>query len=264
MDLRTWQMATPAIIVGVAVSFLWLEKRYPYNFGRRALRPGFWTDLVGYGVFQSYVLGLLISEIIHAVNGLAGLSRYGLVASWPLWVQALFFIVSHDLVTYAIHRAQHASPRLWRFHEAHHSCRDVDWLSGLRSHSVEICLYQTAEYLPVVLLGADPRIPLIKAVANASYGMFIHANLDVRLGPFEWILNGPKHHRWHHANDRVEAYGHNLATKFLLWDRLFGTLYEPHEARAREFGPDDPEYPEGYFAQHWYAIKKLALQRRSL
>src|SRR5262249_414267 len=131
------------------------------------------------------------------------------------------------------HRLQHANRWLWRTHEAHHSGRDVDWLSGSRSHAVEILINQTIEYAPIVLLGADADVALMKALLAAICGMYIHSNIDVRAGWLQYVLNGPQMHRWHHATDTDREV--NFATKIAVWDWLFGTAYLPKE-KPRAYG----------------------------
>lgn len=250
------EILSPFVIVSAALFFLVVERFFPYNKGQKAFRAGFWVDLLGYGVIQSYLLGLLIAEVIFFLDHHSGISRFRLVSDWPIWLQVLFFVVWHDFNTYWIHRMQHRSPVLWRTHEAHHSTADVDWLSGIRSHSLEILLYEVVSFLPPILLGAAPEVPLIKGMINATYGMFIHANLTWRLGPLLWVFNGPELHRWHHANDDEKAFGLNLGTKFVIWDRLFGTLYKP-QGIAKLYGAEDPAYPKSYVGQHLYAFRKL-------
>jgi len=263
MSLAQLQILSPCFIVGSALLFLGLERKFPYNSGQRAFRDGFWVDLIGYGVVQSYLMGVIISALIGAVDRWTGLSHHGLVSHWPIALQVAFFILTHDLNTYLIHRAQHRSKVLWRTHEAHHSCTNVDWLSGIRSHSLEILMYQTVEFLPVVLLGASPKVPLYKAMANAVYGMYIHSNLKIRMGKLLWVINGPELHRWHHANDDQRAYDKNFATKFTVWDRLLGTWFDPGENRAADYGPSDGDFPEGWVSQHLFAFRPLPAMKEA-
>lgn len=257
MSLETLQIVTPIFIVSAAFVFMFLERIFPYNPNQKLFREGFWVDLIGYGLVQSYLLSLIISFLIRWMDSVGGFSRFRLVSDWPIWQQVVFFIVTHDLMTYLIHRSQHSNKYLWRFHEAHHSCYDVDWLSGIRSHSGEIMIYQMCEFIPVVFLGAAPEVPLYKAMANSVYGMYIHSNLSWRHGPLLYILNGPELHRWHHANNDTGAYDKNYATKFALWDFLFGTIFMPKGKTAADYGPEDPKFPKGWVSQHLYAFRKF-------
>lgn len=259
---ETWSL------LAIAASALFLvgaERLRPYNHGQRLLRPGFWVDFLAYGFVQSYVLGVVIGRLVAALDGATGLSRRGLVSGWPLALQVTVFVVTHDLYIYLMHRAQHASPFLWRFHEAHHSVRRVDWLSGVRSHPVEILVNQTVEFAPIVLLGAAPEVAAIKGAVSAIWGMFIHANLDVRLGPLQKLINGPEMHRWHHA-DQPEAHGRNFATKLAVWDWLFGTAFLPDPAvrKAERYGLGTLGFPSGYLAQVVRAFRRTPLEEGSV
>ena len=246
-----WSVLSPIIIVVAALTLITLERRFPYTRGQRFLRDLFWTDLLGYALLQSYLLGLVIARILAWLDGQTGLSRLHLVSDWPVSMQVAFFVVTHDLYIYAFHRLQHRSPLLWRIHEAHHATADVDWLSGSRSHALEILVNQTIEFAPLALLGAAPEVALIKLTLDAVWGMYIHANLDVRTGRLQRFLNGPEMHRWHHAVEIRD--GVKLATKFTFWDWLFGNAYRPAH-KPRGYGLDDVVFPRNFLAQQLFAF----------
>jgi sterol desaturase/sphingolipid hydroxylase (fatty acid hydroxylase superfamily) len=251
-----WDVLAPVLILSAVLAFIFLERLYPYDPGERLLRKGFWMDLIGYTLLQSYVLALVIAQITRYIDQASGLSRLKLVSGWPIALQVTFFVVTHDLYIYCFHRLQHHHPVLWRLHEAHHSARTVDWLAGSRSHSIEILINQTIEFAPMILLGAAPDAILIKGVVGAVWGMYIHANLGVRTGKLQWIINGPEAHRWHHATD-ADAYNKNFATKLAIWDRLFGTAFLPEGRKPTSYGLTDVDFPDGYFAQHVFAFRPL-------
>jgi sterol desaturase/sphingolipid hydroxylase (fatty acid hydroxylase superfamily) len=247
-------------IAASAAVFALLEHRVPYNRGQRLFREGFWNDLVLYCLVQSYVLGLIIARLVTWIDAGTGWTRLHVVSAWSAPVQLAFFIVTHDLYIYLFHRLQHRSTVLWRLHEAHHSTPNVDWLSGVRSHSLEILINQTIEFAPMILLGASPEVIVLKGAVSAVWGMFIHSNIDARLGKLQFVINGPEMHRWHHATD-ARAFGKNFSTKLAIWDWLFGTAYlpDPRVERATGYGLVDRVYPEnfpaGYFAQHALAFR---------
>jgi sterol desaturase/sphingolipid hydroxylase (fatty acid hydroxylase superfamily) len=247
---------TLGCIVAAAVIIVLLERLYPYNPGQRLLREGFWNDLLMYSIVQSYVLGVMISFLISAVDSSLALSGMNLISHWPVWLQVFLFLVTHDFYIYWFHRLQHRSIRLWRLHEAHHSTRDVDWLSGSRSHSFEILINQSVEYAPILLLGAAPEVALIKGTISAVWGMWIHSNVDVRSGRLQYIINGPEMHRWHHS-DKVSDGSFNYATKFAVWDWLFGTAKRPQQCKPDGYGLKEVNYPGTYFRQHLFAFRPL-------
>lgn len=254
--MQTIVYYTTGILLLSVCIFIWLERKFPYTKGLPVFREGFWVDLVWYTLIQSYFLKIFIFDyIILPLDKTWHLSSLHLVGAWPLALQVLFFLVVHDFYIYWFHRWQHHSKILWRTHEAHHSNKEVDWLAGTRSHSLEILINQTVEFAPIILLGANPMVVPIKALLDAVWGMYIHSNIDVRSGKLQYIINGPEMHQWHHANDRRVFYA-NFSTKFAIWDWLFGTAYLPADKKPAAFGLYY-DYPKDYFLQHIFAVKRL-------
>ncbi|MEP7219894.1 MAG: sterol desaturase family protein, partial [Bacteroidota bacterium] len=246
---------SPVIVSGSALLIILLERLIPYDKRQRILREGLFNDLALYTIVQSYLLGFVIFGCIGWIDGATSLSRLRLVSAWPIPMQVIFFFVLHDLYSYGFHRLQHRYPFLWRIHEAHHSTRDVDWLSGARSHSLEILINQTIEFAPIILLGASPEVALIKGIIDAVWGMYIHSNIDIHSGALQYVINGPEMHRWHHATDD-EAHNRNFSTKLAIWDWIFGTAYFPASKKPSGYGLDDPDFPKGYIGQHVYAFRR--------
>ena len=250
------EIISPIVVVSWALLLILLQRKFPYDRGQRLFRDGFFNDLALYTVVQSYILSFVIFWIADAIDAATGLSRQRLLSDWPLAAQVFITMLLHDFYIYWFHRLQHRSIRLWRIHEAHHSTTSVDWLSGSRSHSLEILINQTVEFAPVVLLGCSPKVILIKGMLDAVWGMYIHSNIDVRTGWLQRVINGPEMHRWHHAVDE-EAHNRNFGTKLALWDWLFGTAYLPRPRKPRGYGLSDPAFPKGYIRQHLYAFRKF-------
>jgi sterol desaturase/sphingolipid hydroxylase (fatty acid hydroxylase superfamily) len=245
----------------VALVLIGLERINPYTPGQRLLRPGFWGDFFWYTIVQSYVLGLVIFGVIHIVDEHTSLERWSAIRDLPLGVQVAIFVIVHDLYIYWFHRLQHRSAVLWRIHEAHHSTQDVDWLSGSRSHALEILINQTVEFLPIVLL-ASPEVAVIKGMIDATWGMYIHSNVNVRSGRLQYLINGPEMHRWHHATDD-EAHNRNFSTKLAVWDWLFGTAWLPSGHTPTSYGLQEEDFPTSYVLQHVYAFRPSGRDPRS-
>ncbi len=243
MSLQVWSLI---IISAAAIAMMVLEKLYPYTKGQKILREGFFNDIIMYSIIQSYLLGLIIFGLLNWIKYNTDLYQYSLVGDWPVWIQVAFFVVTHDFYIYWFHRWQHHNRFLWRTHEAHHSPKTVDWLSGARSHSLEILINQTVEFAPIILLGAAPEVAIYKGMISAIWGMFIHSNIDVRLGKLQYIINGPELHRWHHSDDGGKEFQNNFGTKFAVWDWIFGTVFfpDPEVRKPKQFGlSDTPDYP---------------------
>ncbi|MFD1257674.1 sterol desaturase family protein [Mucilaginibacter terrae] len=251
-------ITTTILICWIILIISW-ERILPYRKGLALFREGFWVDLVWYTLIQSYFLKIIIFDyIIAPVQHRVDWTNWQFVRDWPLPVQVLFFVITHDLYIYLFHRFQHRNKTFWRIHEAHHSGKEVDFLAGSRSHILEIIINQTIEFAPIIFLGADPAVILIKALIDAVFGMFIHANIKVNLGKFKYIVNTPELHLWHHANYQ-EVFHANFSTKFSFWDYLFGTAYDPGHtpSNSSESWGLGYSYPKDYFLQHAYSFKRF-------
>ncbi|HEY4324447.1 MAG TPA: sterol desaturase family protein [Mucilaginibacter sp.] len=251
---------TTIILFSWIVFIIAWERISPYRKGLPFFRDGFWVDLVWYTLIQSYFLKIIIFDyIIAPVQHHYGWNGVKFFQDLSLTEQVLFFVITHDLYIYLFHRFQHANKLLWRTHEAHHSGKEVDFLAGSRSHALEIIINQTIEFAPIIiLLGPDSPVVPIKAMLDAMFGIFIHANINVKLGKFKYFFNSPELHLWHHANYR-EVFHANFSTKFSAWDYLFGTIYDPGHKPG---DLDDNwglyyDYPKDYFLQHAFSVKRF-------
>ncbi|HTA26602.1 MAG TPA: sterol desaturase family protein [Bacteroidia bacterium] len=255
MSLHSVEIITTALLIVSAVVIILLERKFPYRKGLPIFRDGFWVDFIWYTLIQSFFLKIVIFDyIIYPIDQHYRFSSFHVVSNWPIILQVLFFLATHDFYIYWFHRWQHNSKILWRTHEAHHSNKEVDWLSGSRSHVLEIIINQTIEFAPIILLGANPIIVPIKALIDAIWGMFIHSNMDVKLGRFKKIINGPAMHLWHHA-DCKQVFFANFSTKFSFWDWIFGTAYLP-DFKPEKYGLYY-DYPKDYFVQHIFSVKRV-------
>lgn len=251
-NLHTYEIISYTLIIGAAILLVILERIFPYNKGQKIFREGFFNDFALYTIAQNYILGIIIfTFIIKTIDESAGFSRLQLFTNIPIWLQLVFFTLSHDLYIYWMHRWMHGNKYLWRLHEAHHSPKNVDWLSGSRSHAFEILINQTVEFLPIVILGAPPEVAAYKGVISAIWGMYIHSNLGIQTGWLKKIINGPEMHRIHHTTGKGR--NRNFATKFAFWDWIFGTAYLPEE-RAVEYGLKT-FFPENFFYQFIFAFR---------
>ncbi|MEJ5352366.1 MAG: sterol desaturase family protein [Melioribacteraceae bacterium] len=261
MHLENYEIISYLIIISAALLFVILERIFPYNKGQEIFREGFFDDLALYTIAQSYILGIFIfTFIINSIDSITGLSRLRLFANVPIWLQLIFYLVTHDFYIYWMHRWQHKNKFLWRLHEAHHSPKKVDWLSGSRSHAFEILINQTIEFLPIVLLGSPPEVAAYKGVISAVWGMYIHSNINVNTGKLQMIFNGPEMHRWHHTTGKGR--NKNFATKLAIWDWIFNTAYLPPE-KAEEYGLKT-YFPDNYFKQFIYAFRPFQKKNKSI
>ena len=100
------------------------------------------------------------------------------------------------------------------------------------------------------LLGASEPVLVLAAGFIGIHGLLQHSNVRLNLGPLEWIVAAPVHHRWHHspkAGESSNNYGNNL----IVWDRVFGTVFRPWDRPPPErLGIEDmPHFPRGFWGQ---------------
>ncbi len=260
-SLSTAEAVSMIIIASTALLFILLERFFPYNKGQSVLREGFFDDFALYTIAQSYLLSIVIfSYIIYYLDSTTGLSRLKLFADVPIWIQLIFFTVTHDFYIYWMHRWQHKNKWLWRIHEAHHSPKEVDWLSGSRSHAFEILINQTIEFTPIILLGSPASVIAYKGVISAVWGMYIHSNLNIHTGRLQHFINGPEMHRWHHTTGKGR--NRNFATKLAVWDWMFGTAYFPLEQKAEVYGLISA-FPKHYVRQFFYAFRRFKKKKHT-
>jgi len=63
----------------------------------------------------------------------------------------------------------------------------------------------------------------------------MHTEVVGNLGPLEWILNTPSHHRVHHGSTRSYI-DKNYGGVLIIWDRIFGTFEAEHEEEPIVYG----------------------------
>lgn len=224
----------------MAVSlFCWtLERIAPWRRDQKAFRKQFGQDIF-WLVFNGHYAGVLIayfsSYLIQKLNGVLGgwnvptPESIRLLGDQPLWLQFIIFILAKDLVEWCVHNLLHRVSILWEFHKLHHSIEELDWIGNMRFHWMEIVVYKSLTYLPLVMLGVDGRVILWIAIVSTLIGHLNHSNLRITWGPLFYVFNSPRFHVWHHDVIMRGEYGKNFAIIFSFWDWLFRTAYMPKD-----------------------------------
>ncbi|CAI5661878.1 alkylglycerol monooxygenase isoform X1 [Oreochromis niloticus] len=160
--------------------------------------------------------GCELSAYMHVWN------HYRLVelpwdSAWTWW----FTFLGVDFCYYWVHRFAHEVAVLWAAHQVHHSSEYYNLTTALRQ-SVTQPFTSWVFYLPMAL-AVPPSIFAVHIQLNLLYQFWIHTELIRDLGPLEWILNTPKHHRVHHGRN-LYCIDKNYGGILIIWDRLFGTF----------------------------------------
>ncbi len=241
------------IFLGTIPLFFLLERVLPWSERWIGSRGDVHVDV------GLVALAGLVTPVIDAATKLAAIALaswsagQGALAIWPLeWpllLQAVLALVLADFFRYWVHRALHEVPLLWRVHATHHSAERLYFFNGARIHPIEILISGIIESLPLVLLGVPPEALALRFVMGRIIGRFQHCNLDVRLGPLDYVFSSPLNHRWHHSRDLREA-AHNYGGDVIIWDHVFGTFYLPADREPSDHIGIGPmaDFPTGFWA----------------
>jgi sterol desaturase/sphingolipid hydroxylase (fatty acid hydroxylase superfamily) len=154
------------------------------------------------------------------------LADLGTADAWWSWLVLLF---AEDLCYYAFHRAHHEIRALWAVHVNHHSSQHFNLSTALRQ-ALLTPITAPMFWTPLCLLGYPPWMVLTAQAWSLLYQFWLHTEAIGRLGPLEWLINTPSHHRVHHGKNS-RYLDRNHAGIFIVWDRLFGT-FEPEAERV--------------------------------
>ena len=206
------------LLIGIELLFGYLKnkKLYRFNDALTNINLGVGQQIVGVMVKGFFFLGYLYlyeNRVFTFENNLL---------SWVL----LFLGV--DFFYYWFHRASHEINALWAAHIVHHQSEDYNLSVALRQSWFQ-GWFSWAFYLPLAIVGFDPIMFVTINSFNTLYQFWIHTTTIKTLGPLEWIINTPSHHRVHHGSN-PKYIDKNHAGSLIIWDRMFGTFQKEEEA----------------------------------
>lgn len=212
-----------------------------WRWRRHIARPGYdargaWASLaVGLG---NIVTGALAALVLGGL--FATVSRWSPwhwpVDDWRVWLVAFFAV---EFAYYWFHRFSHTVHWLWATHAVHHTPEQMTLLSAIRLGWTNLLSFGWMFYLPLVLLGFDPRMVFALLAFDLHFQFFLHTEAVGRLGPLEWVFNTPAHHRVHHASNPAYI-DCNYGGVLIVFDRWFGTLRQERPDEPVRYGLADP------------------------
>jgi sterol desaturase/sphingolipid hydroxylase (fatty acid hydroxylase superfamily) len=162
-------------------------------------------------------------------------------------------VLAEDFMFYWMHRVDHYCRFFWAVHVTHHSSEEFNLTVGFRS-SVFQPLYRFVWFIPIALVGFDPLDIMFMYAATQIYGILIHTKTIGKLGPLEWVLSTPSHHRVHHASN-IKYLDKNMGMILIIWDRVFGTFAKEEEEVVYGLTTDIKTYnPITMVFHEWKAI----------
>ena len=215
-----------------------LEALFTWRKSQRRLRPQLWQDMI-FLLMNGHFFGLLLAYLSYwSIKGVVNLSGWftlpdphtiKLISQLSLPVQFVIFFIAKDFLEWCVHNLLHRVNFLWNIHKLHHSITTMDWVGNFRFHYLEIILYRSLTWLPLIILGVNQKIILPMAIVTTLIGNLNHANIRISWGPLLYIINSSRMHIWHHDKICHKKYGQNFAIVFSLWDWVFGTAWYPDD-----------------------------------
>ncbi|KAL0882114.1 hypothetical protein ABMA27_000677 [Loxostege sticticalis] len=157
-----------------------------------------------------------------------------------------------------MHRACHEVHILWAQHQVHHTSEDFNMGVGIRQSVLQgWCGF--IFYLPLAL-AIPPAQFVMHHQFSYLYMFWIHTEAIKSLGPLEYILNTPSHHRVHHGSNKY-CLDVNYGGVLIIWDRLFGTFRPETDKVEIVYGliynqPSfNPLYLQGFYTG--YVVEKV-------
>jgi len=190
--------------------------KFPVNDGLTSVGQGVIMDLV-----KLITISCEITAYVWAYNRI---NIINLPWDSPLTWWLCFLGV--DLGYYWFHRAAHEVNIMWAGHQVHHSSEYYNLSTALRQSLLQQ-FTSWMFYLPLAL-AIPPPMFLAHIQFNLIFQFWIHVGFVGKLGPLEYIINTPSHHRVHHGRNR-SCIDKNYAGSLIIWDRMFGTFEAENE-----------------------------------
>lgn len=215
------------ILIGVEYVLGLIERKkiYRFNDSVNDLSMGI-IDQVG----SAFLATIMFAGYLYIWDNWR-LFDMGVYAMWGLagaavWVWVACFLAK-DFMYYWAHRMSHEMNIGWATHIAHHQSEEYNLSVALRQGVFQGFFFNFF-YLPLALVGFPPMVYILCSQLNTIYQFWIHTRTIGKLGPLEWVLNTPSHHRVHHGRD-PKYIDRNHAGVLIIWDRMFGTFQEEEE-----------------------------------
>lgn len=220
-------VAFPAFVFLIALE-VWLLKRrgqvYPWRETRTSLLTAF-----GYKLANS-----LSNLVLVGVYFFVWEHRIYTVPMSAWWAWPLLF-VGQEFFYYWFHRFNHECRWMWANHSVHHSPEIINFAASYRVGWAGILAGNWLFWLPLIWLGFHPASVFLVLGLNLLYQIWLHTELVGKLGPLEWFLNTPSHHRVHHARNGPYI-DKNHGGVLIVFDRLFGTFASEKSDEPCRFG----------------------------
>jgi sterol desaturase/sphingolipid hydroxylase (fatty acid hydroxylase superfamily) len=244
------------LLIGVElVVALWQRGRYyRLHDAINDLSCGSTQEIIGIFLKGALFAGYQATYDFATRKGINPVDVHALSAAGK-WAAAIVLFLGVDCAYYWFHRIAHQYNAPWAGHVVHHSSEDYNLAVALRQGTFQ-GLFSWVFYLPLALVGFPPSWFAATMSFNLLYQFWIHTRTIKTLGPLEWVLNTPSHHRVHHAAN-PEYLDKNYGGTLIVFDRLFGTFTAERDNVQCRYGLVTPLHsnnPLWIVAHEWVAL----------
>jgi len=186
------------------------------------------------------------------------------IAPNSVWAILALLLVT-EFAYYWFHRFSHTVRWMWASHSVHHSPTHLNLSAAYRLGWTEVVSGDWLFFLIPILIGFNPIAIVTMMGLNLTYQFFLHTEAVKSLGPLEWVLNTPAHHRVHHAKN-PSCLDKNYGGILIIYDRLFGTFASAPKDEPLQYGlaSKTPSYnPVKILFGEWAAIARDMFKARS-
>lgn len=257
LSRNPWIMG--AMFVAVIAEWVWRTRIAGTGYDVRASGASFAVWLGGF-LLKPLSL-LIIAPVFIWVHALAPVKLPA--DDWRIWFIGFFAV---EFAYYWFHRWSHTINWLWATHATHHSANEMTLPAAIRLGWTGPLSCGWLVYTPLMLIGFPPQMVIVLLTTNLLYQYWLHTEAIGKLGPLEWVLNTPSHHRAHHASDNAYL-DCNFGGVLIIFDRMFGSFVAEPETRGLHYGLTDPitSYnPVVIALRQWAVMAKAARRARSL
>lgn len=221
-----FMITTPlyALFIGGEILLSYFHNRHYYT--TKGTLMNVWLSALNFG------LDILLRGFVLLFLG--WFLQYSFLTIEKPWLYWTVLLLAEDFLFYWLHRVDHYCRLFWAVHVTHHSSEEFNLTVGFRS-SVFQPLYRFVWFIPLPLLGFKGEDIMLMYAITQIYGILIHTQFIKKMGPLEWVLSTPSHHRVHHASN-VPYLDKNMGMVLIIWDRLFGTFAEEKEEEPVRYG----------------------------
>jgi sterol desaturase/sphingolipid hydroxylase (fatty acid hydroxylase superfamily) len=223
----TFETLIGVVVASVFVALLIFETRFSLRHATSSKAKRFVIN-AGISAIALATGAYIVAPIAIGLVARSSEKPFGLLQIIPLpsGVEFVLGFLLLDLTFYYWHRANHAFPFFWRFHNVHHVDPDLDVSTSFRFHFGEVLCSLVFKALQVYLIGISLLTYLVYELIFQCATLFHHSNVRLPIS-FERCLNKiivtPRMHGIHHSIVKDET-NSNYSIIFRWWDLMHGTL----------------------------------------